>query len=91
MSLTTPITKSQVLNELQTYGVSGYTAVQAFLREPRQFEKSAPAVLPGEIAGGQTTMQKILADLKVTDNLQWASRKRIRHYTKQLYREGQLG
>jgi hypothetical protein len=89
VSLTVPITKQDVLVQLIALGVTTPAQVQTFITESRQFEAGAACNLAGE-SNGNTIMQQIMAALQVANNLQWVSRKLIRHYAKQLLAEGAL-
>ena len=80
MSLTVPITKQDVLVQLLALGISTPAQVAKFVTEPRQYEAN----------NGPNDMQTVMHNLGVADNLQWQSRKRIRHYAKQLLAEGAL-
>lgn len=93
VSQTTPITKDQVLTQFNALGITTLAQFNQLMREPRQYEASNPALLPGEASGptGNTDMITMLQNLATINNLQYVSRRHVRHLLRLLYKEGSLG
>lgn len=88
----TEVIKSQVLTQFQALGITTLTQFNDLMREPRQYEASNPALLPGESNGqtGNTDMITMLENLAALNNRQYVSRRQVRHLLRLLYNEGAL-